>query len=70
MLEKQVKLYVNRIKNDRETRTYVVILNRDIPFQIAVQNGSIDLQPHHIVESYVRTCARFGNMIEVRTGFR
>ncbi|KOB70265.1 Glycosyl hydrolase family 31 protein [Operophtera brumata] len=38
--------------------------------QIAVQNGSIDLQPHHIVEAYVRTCARFGDMIEVRTGFR
>ncbi|XP_059062093.1 myogenesis-regulating glycosidase-like, partial [Achroia grisella] len=38
--------------------------------QISVQNGEIDLQPHHIVDAYVRTCARFGNMVEVRTGFR
>ncbi|KAL4713791.1 hypothetical protein ACJJTC_012308 [Scirpophaga incertulas] len=38
--------------------------------QIAVQNGDIDLQPHHIVEAYVKTCSRFGDMIEVRAGFR
>ncbi|CAH0399610.1 unnamed protein product [Chilo suppressalis] len=38
--------------------------------QISVQNGSIDLQPHLIVDSYVKTCARFGDMIEVRAGFR
>lgn len=39
-------------------------------FQIAVQTGDIDYQPHHIVESFVRTCARFGDMIEIRAGFR
>ncbi|XP_053611418.1 myogenesis-regulating glycosidase-like [Plodia interpunctella] len=38
--------------------------------QISVQRGDIDRQPHHITQSYVRTCARFGDMIEVRTGFR
>ncbi|XP_031763119.2 myogenesis-regulating glycosidase-like [Galleria mellonella] len=38
--------------------------------QISEQRGDINLQPHHIVEAYVRTCARFGNMVEVRTGFR
>ncbi|KAL0820842.1 hypothetical protein ABMA28_005513 [Loxostege sticticalis] len=38
--------------------------------QVSIQTGDIDLQPHHIVEKYVRTCARFGNMVEVRAGFR
>ncbi|CAH2258723.1 jg5405 [Pararge aegeria aegeria] len=38
--------------------------------QIAVQEGDIDLHPHNIVDAYVRTCARFGDMIEVRAGFR
>ncbi|XP_068622815.1 myogenesis-regulating glycosidase-like [Battus philenor] len=38
--------------------------------QVAVQTGDIDLQPHHIVEAYARTAARFGNMVEVRAGFR
>ncbi|KAI8433920.1 hypothetical protein MSG28_012092 [Choristoneura fumiferana] len=37
---------------------------------IPVQTGDADLHPHHITQAYVRTCARFGNMIEVRTGFR
>ncbi|XP_072938350.1 myogenesis-regulating glycosidase-like [Epargyreus clarus] len=37
--------------------------------QIAVQTGDIDLQPHHIVQKYARTCARFGDMVEVRAGF-
>ncbi|XP_028171145.1 myogenesis-regulating glycosidase-like [Ostrinia furnacalis] len=38
--------------------------------QVSQQTGDIDLQPHHIVETYVRTCARFGGMVEVRAGFR
>ncbi|XP_041980660.1 myogenesis-regulating glycosidase-like [Aricia agestis] len=38
--------------------------------QIPVQQGDIDLHPHNIVEAYVRTCARFGNMVEVRSAFR
>ncbi|XP_045450289.1 myogenesis-regulating glycosidase-like [Melitaea cinxia] len=38
--------------------------------QIPVQQGDIDLHPHNIVDAYVRTCARFGDMIEVRAGFR
>lgn len=38
--------------------------------QIPLQHGDVDLHPHHIVEAYVRTCARFGNMVEVRVGFR
>ncbi|KAG6452085.1 hypothetical protein O3G_MSEX007467 [Manduca sexta] len=38
--------------------------------QIAVQTGDIDLQPHHIVDTYARVCAKFGDMIEIRAGFR
>ncbi|XP_023942929.2 myogenesis-regulating glycosidase-like [Bicyclus anynana] len=38
--------------------------------QIPVQEGDIDLHPHNIVDAYVRTCARFGDMVEVRAGFR
>ncbi|XP_063627354.1 myogenesis-regulating glycosidase-like [Cydia splendana] len=38
--------------------------------EVAVQTGDVDLHPHHITQAYVRTCARFGNMIEVRTGFQ
>ncbi|XP_034833635.1 myogenesis-regulating glycosidase-like [Maniola hyperantus] len=38
--------------------------------QIPVQQGDIDFHPHNIVDAYVRTCARFGDMIEVRAGFR
>ncbi|XP_047532871.1 myogenesis-regulating glycosidase-like [Vanessa atalanta] len=38
--------------------------------QIPVQNGDIDLHPHNIVDAYVRTCARFGDMIEVRAAYR
>lgn len=38
--------------------------------EVAVQTGDIDLHPHHITQAYVRTCARFGDMIEVRTGFQ
>ncbi|XP_013183848.2 myogenesis-regulating glycosidase [Amyelois transitella] len=38
--------------------------------QIAVQRGDIDRQPHHIVQAYVRECAKFGDMIEIKTGFR
>nr|QOL02381.1 putative family 31 glucosidase KIAA1161 protein [Rondotia menciana] len=38
--------------------------------QIPVQNGDIDLHPGHIVESYVRTVAPFGPMIEIRAGMR
>ncbi|XP_022126353.2 myogenesis-regulating glycosidase [Pieris rapae] len=37
--------------------------------QIPVQNGDIDLHPHHIVQAFVRTCAEFGDMVEVRAGF-
>ncbi|XP_034833180.1 myogenesis-regulating glycosidase-like [Maniola hyperantus] len=38
--------------------------------QIPVQNGDIDLHPGHIVQSYVRTVAQFGPMIEIRSGMR
>ncbi|XP_032514714.2 myogenesis-regulating glycosidase-like [Danaus plexippus] len=38
--------------------------------QIPVQHGDINLHPHNIVDAYVRTCARFGDMIEVRSAFR
>ncbi|CAH0725126.1 unnamed protein product, partial [Brenthis ino] len=38
--------------------------------QIPVQNGDIDLHPHNIVDAYVRTCAKFGDMIEVRAAFK
>ncbi|CAG5059005.1 unnamed protein product [Parnassius apollo] len=38
--------------------------------QIAVQSGDIDMQPHHIVQQYARTAASFGDMVEVRAGFR
>ncbi|GBP18687.1 Myogenesis-regulating glycosidase [Eumeta japonica] len=38
--------------------------------QIPVQNGDIDLHPHHIVEDYVRTLTQFGSMIEFRAGSR
>ncbi|KAI8433924.1 hypothetical protein MSG28_012094 [Choristoneura fumiferana] len=38
--------------------------------QIPVQSGDIELHPHHIVQAYVRTCARFGDMVEVRAGFQ
>ncbi|KPJ04462.1 putative family 31 glucosidase KIAA1161 [Papilio xuthus] len=38
--------------------------------QVAVQTGDIDLQPHNIVEAYARLAARFGDMVEVRAGFR
>ncbi|XP_046966594.1 myogenesis-regulating glycosidase-like [Vanessa cardui] len=38
--------------------------------QIPVQHGDIDLHPHNIVDAYVRTCARFGDMIEVRAAYR
>ncbi|XP_045450334.1 myogenesis-regulating glycosidase-like [Melitaea cinxia] len=38
--------------------------------QIPVQNGEIDLHPGHIVQAYVRTVAKFGPMIEVRSGMR
>ncbi|XP_045538760.1 myogenesis-regulating glycosidase [Papilio machaon] len=40
------------------------------PPQIAVENGDINLQPHNMVEAYVRFAARFGGMVEVRAGFR
>ncbi|KAI8433917.1 hypothetical protein MSG28_012092, partial [Choristoneura fumiferana] len=38
--------------------------------QIPVQNGDIDLHPGHIVQTYVRTVAKFGPSIEVRSGMR
>ncbi|KAJ2949769.1 hypothetical protein O0L34_g15702 [Tuta absoluta] len=38
--------------------------------QIPVQNGDIDLHPGHIVQSYVRTVAKFGPLIEIRAGMR
>lgn len=38
--------------------------------QIPVQSGDVDLHPHNIVEAYVRACAQFGDMIEIRTGSR
>ncbi|XP_049871920.1 myogenesis-regulating glycosidase-like [Pectinophora gossypiella] len=38
--------------------------------QIPVQPGDIDLHPSYIVQSYVRTVAEFGPMIEVRAGMR
>ncbi|CAH2049633.1 unnamed protein product, partial [Iphiclides podalirius] len=38
--------------------------------EVAVQSGDIDLQPHHIVQAYARTAARFGGMVEVRAGFQ
>ncbi|GBP18690.1 Myogenesis-regulating glycosidase [Eumeta japonica] len=38
--------------------------------QIPVQDGDINLHPGHIVQSYVRTCAEFGPMIEIRSGMR
>ncbi|KAJ0175337.1 hypothetical protein K1T71_009478 [Dendrolimus kikuchii] len=38
--------------------------------QIPVQSGDIDLHPGHIVQSYVRTVAEFGPMIEIRSGMR
>ncbi|XP_049871916.1 myogenesis-regulating glycosidase-like [Pectinophora gossypiella] len=38
--------------------------------QVPVQQGDIDLHPHHIVQAFVKTCAEFGNMIEVKVGFR
>ncbi|XP_048484586.1 myogenesis-regulating glycosidase isoform X1 [Plutella xylostella] len=38
--------------------------------QIPVQNGDIELHPGHIVQTYVRAVAKFGPMIEVRTGMR
>ncbi|XP_032514691.2 myogenesis-regulating glycosidase-like [Danaus plexippus] len=38
--------------------------------QIPVQNGDIELHPGHIVQSYVRTVAQFGPMIEIRSGMR
>ncbi|RVE45338.1 hypothetical protein evm_010043 [Chilo suppressalis] len=38
--------------------------------QIPVQNGPIELHPGNIVEAYVRTVAKFGPMIEVRSGMR
>ncbi|XP_045501448.1 myogenesis-regulating glycosidase-like [Colias croceus] len=37
--------------------------------QVPVQNGDIDLHPHHIVDAFVRTCAEFGDMVEVRAAF-
>ncbi|CAK1581324.1 unnamed protein product [Parnassius mnemosyne] len=38
--------------------------------QIPVQNGDIDLHPGHIVRDYVKTVAKFGPMIEIRSGMR
>ncbi|KAJ8714336.1 hypothetical protein PYW07_002561 [Mythimna separata] len=38
--------------------------------QISIQTGDIELQPHHLVQQYARVCAEFGNMVEVRAGFR
>ncbi|CAG5059003.1 unnamed protein product [Parnassius apollo] len=35
-----------------------------------VQNGDIDLHPGHIVRDYVNTVAKFGPMIEIRSGMR
>ncbi|XP_037971828.2 myogenesis-regulating glycosidase-like isoform X1 [Plutella xylostella] len=38
--------------------------------QVPVQTGDVYLHPHHIVNDYVRTCVKFGDMVEVRAGFR
>uniref|UniRef100_A0A2A4JLH7 Glycoside hydrolase family 31 N-terminal domain-containing protein n=1 Tax=Heliothis virescens TaxID=7102 RepID=A0A2A4JLH7_HELVI len=38
--------------------------------EISIQTGDIELQPHHLVQEYAKVCARFGNMVEVRAGFR
>lgn len=35
-----------------------------------MQNGDIDLHPGHIVQTYVRTVAKFGPSIEIRSGMR
>ncbi|XP_022824737.1 uncharacterized family 31 glucosidase KIAA1161-like [Spodoptera litura] len=38
--------------------------------EIAIQTGDIEFQPHHLVQQYAKVCATFGNMVEVRAGFR
>ncbi|XP_026727594.1 myogenesis-regulating glycosidase-like [Trichoplusia ni] len=38
--------------------------------EIGVQSGNIELQPHLLVQEYAKVCARFGDMVEVRAGFR
>ncbi|XP_021194261.3 myogenesis-regulating glycosidase [Helicoverpa armigera] len=38
--------------------------------EISIQTGDIELQPHHLVQEYAKVCARFGDMVEVRAGFR
>ncbi|KAH9640194.1 hypothetical protein HF086_008430 [Spodoptera exigua] len=37
---------------------------------VAIQTGEIEFQPHHLVQQYAKICADFGNMVEVRAGFR
>ncbi|CAB3244188.1 unnamed protein product [Arctia plantaginis] len=38
--------------------------------EISDLTGDIELQPHILVQEYAKVCARFGKMIEVRSGFR
>lgn len=39
-------------------------------FQVPALSGDLELQPHSITTEYVRTCAKFGDLVEVRTGWR
>lgn len=69
---KQVYLFT-RILLGRDFFLLVIIefkVKVRIWLQIPVQQGDIDLHPGHIVQSYVRTVAQFGPMIEVRSGMR
>ncbi|XP_075979492.1 myogenesis-regulating glycosidase-like isoform X2 [Anticarsia gemmatalis] len=38
--------------------------------EVSALEGDIDLQPHVLVQEYAKTCARFGKMVEVRSGYR
>lgn len=38
--------------------------------QVPVLNGDVEEAPNSLTADYVRTCASFGGMIEVRTGYR
>lgn len=40
------------------------------PPQNPVLEGDIDLQPNSLTSDYVRLCAKFGDLIEVRTGYK
>lgn len=38
--------------------------------QVPVLSGDIEEAPNQLTADYVRTCAMFGDMIEIRSGFR